>query len=86
MNLSTPGRGLFRAQGEKGSEFIANNRYRMVPPLHRASVISFPDLNLITGLPNYRVYQNNPGALDYLVNPENYPDQFANYLKSVLQG
>ncbi len=82
---SLGGGGYFELKGEKGSEFVVNSRYRRVPPLHRAPVISFPALNLVTGLPIYRVYQNDPASLDYLVNPENYTEQFADYLELILQ-
>ncbi len=83
---SQGGGGYFELQGDGGSEFVPNNRYRRLPPLHRSPVTSFAGLNLITGLPIYRVYQNDPGSLDYLVNPENYQEQFAEYLKLIFPG
>ncbi|HHX86852.1 MAG TPA: glucose-6-phosphate isomerase [Firmicutes bacterium] len=83
---SQGGGGYFELQGDGGSEFVPNNRYRRLPPLHRSPVATYPEFNLITGLPIYRVYQNEPGSLDYLVNPENYQEQFAEYLKTISPG
>ncbi len=80
------GGGYFELRGEGGSELIPNHRYRGVPSLHRSPAVSFARFNLITGLPIYRVYRHDPGSLDYLVNPENYEEEFAEYLKLILPG
>jgi len=68
---------------EDGPEFIGNKRYHMLPPLMRCPIKPFPRLNLITGLPLYRVFQENGDAFNFLTEPESYLDLFAVYLKEL---
>jgi len=68
------------AYGEEGPEFIANKSYRKVPPLQRCPVTPVSELSLITGLPLYRVFQQDHEAFNYLLYPENYRAVFENYL------
>ena len=55
-------------------------------PLERCSVTPVPQLKLITGLPIYRVFQEDNSAFDFLVNPENYQDIFDSYLQELYHG
>ncbi|NMA92194.1 MAG: glucose-6-phosphate isomerase [Firmicutes bacterium] len=80
---SMEGGGYFGLRIDGRIEFVPNSRYRQLPPLQRASGFSFAGLSLVEGMPIYQVYQKDPGALDYLVDPENYREQFAAYLALV---
>lgn len=77
------GGAYFELQTDEGPEFIANKNYRSLPPLQRCPVTPVPQLNLITGLPLYRVFQENYEALNFLVYPENYKAIFENYLREL---
>jgi glucose-6-phosphate isomerase len=77
------GGGYFELQTEEGPEFVVNKHYRSVPPLQRCPVIQVPQLNLITGLPLYRVFIDNNSAFDFLTSPEEYKELFENYLKEL---
>ncbi len=74
------GGAYFELQAEEGPEFIANKSYRKVPPLQRCPVTPVSELSLITGLPLYRVFQQDHEAFNYLLYPENYRAVFENYL------
>ena len=77
------GGGYYELQTEEGPEFVVNKRYRSVPALRRCPVIQVPQLNLITGLPLYRVFLENSRAFEFLTVPEQYTDLFANYLEEL---
>jgi glucose-6-phosphate isomerase, archaeal len=74
------GGAYYELQAAEGPEFIANEKYRGTPPLQRCPVTPVAELNLITGLPLYRVFQENSEAFNYLLYPENYRAVFENYL------
>lgn len=79
------GGAYFELQDEEGPEFVPNSRYHHLPPLMRAPVTPLPQMKLITGLPLYRVFQEDQSAFDYLVRPEDFREQFAGYL-ALLKG
>ncbi len=74
------GGAYFELRSDEGPEFIANKRYRSLPPLQRCPVTPVPQFSLITGLPLYRVFQENSSALDYLVNPQDFKAVYENYI------
>jgi len=80
------GGAYFELYTDEGPEFLANPCYRELPPLQRCPVTPVPQLNLITGYPLYRLFQENREALDFLVSPENYVAIFENYLQQMLAG
>ncbi len=77
------GGGYFELKGEKGPELVPNNRYRCLPSLHQASAISFDELSLISDLPIYRAYRQDPGSLDYLIKPEKFKERFEEYQRLI---
>lgn len=77
------GGAYFELQAEEGPEFVANKRYSDLPPLQRSPVIPVNRLSLITGLPLYRVFQENSDAFDFLISPEKYHDVFEEYLAEI---
>lgn len=77
------GAAYFELRSEDGPDFIANKKYRSLPQLQRCPVTPVPQLNLITGLPLYRVFKQNSDAFDFLTEPENYRDIFNNYLNEL---
>lgn len=80
------GGAYYELQTEEGPEFVPNKNYNPLPPLERCSVTPVPQLKLITGLPIYRVFQEDNSAFDFLVNPENYQDIFDSYLQELYHG
>lgn len=77
------GGAYFELRSEDGPDFIANKKYRLLPQLQRCPVTPVPQLNLITGLPLYRVFKENSDAFNFLSKPENYLDIFDNYLNEL---
>ncbi|MEW5783549.1 MAG: glucose-6-phosphate isomerase family protein [Bacillota bacterium] len=77
------GGAYYELQAEEGPEFVVNKQYQSVPPLQRCPVTQVPKLNLITGLPLYRVFQENSRAFEFLTAPEEYPTAFENYLRDL---
>lgn len=77
------GGAYFELRSEDGPDFIANKKYRSLPQLQRCPVTPVPQLNLITGLPLYRVFKENSEAFNFLLEPENYKDIFNNYLEEL---
>lgn len=77
------GGAYFELQAEEGPEFVANKKYSDLPSLQRSPVTPVTRLNLITGLPLYRVFQENNDAFAFLVNPENYTAVFEEYLREI---
>jgi glucose-6-phosphate isomerase, archaeal len=73
------GGAYFELRTEEGPEFIANKRYRSLPPLQRSPVTPVSQFSLITGLPLYQVFQENNSAFEYLVNPESYKAIYDSY-------
>lgn len=80
------GGAYFELYTEEGSEFMANQNYRVLPSLQRCPVTPVPQLNLITGYPLYRLFQENREALNFLTYPENYLAVFEGYLQELLAG
>lgn len=80
------GGAYFQLATNEGSEFVANQHYRVLPPLQRCPVTPVPQLNLITGFPLYRLFQENREALNFLTCPENYTAVFEGYLQELLAG
>ncbi len=74
------GGAYFELQDGACPEFVPNHRYRFVPPLLRVAVVPFPRLKLITGLPLYHVFAEDPASFEYLVCPEDFRTQFEEYL------
>ena len=74
------GGAYYELQSDEGPEFVLNKRYRSVPSLQRCPVTQVPVLNLITGLPLYRVFQENSKAFEFLTLPEEYGAAFDAYL------
>jgi glucose-6-phosphate isomerase, archaeal len=81
--LKMGGGAYFELRSDDGPDFIANKKYRSMPQLQRCPVTPVPQLNLITGLPLYRVFNENSDAFGFLSEPENYRDIFDNYLKEL---
>ena len=77
------GGAYFELHSENGPDFVGNKNYRQLPQLQRCPVTSVPQLNLITGLPLYRVFKENSEAFHFLTEPENYRDVFESYLKEL---
>ena len=77
---SMGGGAYFELRTEEGPEFIANKRYRSLPPLQRCPVTPVPRFHLITGLPLYRVFQRDSSAFAFLVNPQDFRDVFDSYV------
>ncbi len=80
------GGAYFELHSEEGSEFVANQSFRSLPPLQRCPVTPVQQLNLITGFPLYRLFQENEEAFNYLTYPENYASVFESYLQELLTG
>ncbi|HOA34710.1 MAG TPA: glucose-6-phosphate isomerase family protein [Bacillota bacterium] len=78
------GGAYFELHTEEGPEFEANRNYRELPPLRRCPVTPVPQLNLITGFPLYRLFQENREAFNFLTYPENYAAVFEGYLQELL--
>lgn len=75
------GGAYFELSTEEGPEFLVNPHYREAPPLQRCPVTAVPQLNLMTGFPLYRLFQENRDSFDFLVYPENYTAIFDDYLQ-----
>lgn len=80
------GGAYFELYADEGPEFLANPHYPELPPLQRCPVTPVPPLNLITGYPLYRLFQENREAFDFLLYPENYTAIFESYLQQLLAG
>lgn len=78
------GGAYFELHTEEGSEFVANENCPALSPLQRCPVTPVPQLNLITGYPLYRLFQENREALNFLTYPENYVAVFDAYLQELL--
>lgn len=78
------GGAYYELRSEDGPVFIGNKRYRRLPHLQRCPVKPVSQLNLITGLPLYRVFHENNEAFDFLTHPENYLEIFDAYLKDLV--
>lgn len=57
-------------------EFVPNLQYNQVPKLTPARSRELPQYDLLTALPSYFTATKNLKTLDFLVNPENYLDEF----------
>lgn len=77
------GGAYYELQAGESPEFIANKNYRLLSPLQRCPVTPLPSLNLITGLPLYRVFVEDHQALNFLTCPENYRAVFERYLEEL---
>ncbi len=80
------GGAYFELYTDEGPEFLANPGYPDLPPLQRCPVTPVPPLNLITGFPLYRLFQENREAFDFLLYPENYTAIFKSYLQQLTEG
>lgn len=80
------GGAYFELSSDEGPEFVANSGYQELPPLQRCPVTSVPQLNLITGFPLYRLFQENQESFNFLLNPENYAAVFEHYLQQLPAG
>ncbi|HPZ41114.1 MAG TPA: glucose-6-phosphate isomerase family protein [Bacillota bacterium] len=78
------GGAYFELYSEEGPEFVANPNYQELPSLQRCPVTSVPKLNLITGFPLYRLFQEDQEAFNFLVYPENYVTVFEDYLQQLI--
>lgn len=79
------GGAYFELRGDEGPEFVPNSRYLHIPTLKRCPVTPVPRFNLHTGLPMYRVFQDDPDVFSFLYSPENYEAVFGEYLQELLQ-
>ncbi len=77
------GGAYFELHSPDGPEFIGNKNYSILPALQRCPVTPVPQLNLITGLPLYRVFKENVNAFDFLNEPENYQNVFEAYIQEL---
>ncbi|NLA11299.1 MAG: glucose-6-phosphate isomerase [Firmicutes bacterium] len=80
------GGAYFELSTEEGPEFVANPGYQQLPPLQRCPVTPVPQLDLITGFPLYRIFQEKRESLDFLLCPEDYAAVFEHYLEQLLDG
>ncbi len=80
------GGAYFELSTDEGPEFIANPGYGELPPLQRCPVTPVPELNLITGFPLYRLFQENRESFNFLLYPENFAAVFEKYLQQLLDG
>lgn len=80
------GGAYFELSTDEGPEFLANPNYPELPPLQRCPVTPVPRLNLITGFPLYRLFQEDQGSFDFLVYPERHAAVFDEYLQKLLAG
>lgn len=79
------GAAYYELQGEEGPVFLSNNSYLTLPPLQRCPVTPVPSLNLFTGLPLYKVFQDNNSVFRFLVTPGSFLEIFKNYLQELTQ-
>jgi len=77
------GAAYYELRTADGPEFVGNKRYRLLPALLRCPVTPVSRLNLITGLPLYRVFKENNDAFRFLTEPEDYTDTFAGYIEEL---
>ncbi|KKW22496.1 MAG: Glucose-6-phosphate isomerase [Parcubacteria group bacterium GW2011_GWA2_51_12] len=68
--------GRLSREGEtkKNFEFVPNLNYKYLPKLIESQVRELPRFDLRVALPMYFTGTKDPRTLDFLVNPENYPD------------
>lgn len=64
------------AECEGASRFIPNPKYEFRGPLHSMEAQEVPEFGLTRGVPMYTAFLENPGAFDWLVNPEKYGKEF----------
>ncbi|NMB35391.1 MAG: hypothetical protein GX989_03770 [Firmicutes bacterium] len=72
------------ATGSDGPIFVPNPRYASLPPLLRARPQEVPQFSLRRGFPQYHAFIENPAHFSFLTHPEDFAEDFQEYLQGVL--
>lgn len=64
--------------------FKPNPHYSSLPPLLRARPLEVPQFSLRKEIPQYRAFIENPAHFSFLTRPEDFRDDFQEYLQGAL--
>lgn len=63
--------------------FRPNPRYTSLPPLVQVRPLELPKFSLWKKIPQYRAFVDNPTHFSFLTHPENFAEDFQEYLQNI---